>query len=400
MTSPTRGVTERRWRPRRAAALLGLLFVAPSLGQPAPEKPQSGGGVGDKVVRSVEELATRAERAAADAGAWIDRQQSGPRPSGVWFLLDNVDPAAPAEWTQLHAAEPAPERAVLLIHGLDEPGGIFDDLSRAIHDRRRATPYALARFDYPNDQRIASSSDLLASSLRAMRARGVRRVDLVCHSMGGLVARDVLTREGMYAGRARGHTDLPDVERLILVGTPNKGSPWAKLRALAEVREQVARFLDDPDHDAGGLLGFMKDGMGEAGDDLLPGSAFLVDLNARPMTQSPITTVIVGRLAPVRNDDLKWLSESWLLRQLLGAEDAAAVAQGLTELSAELGDGVVPESSAALPGAADTVYFEANHRGLLKTLDLVRQARSAVGADAVAPPAIAVILDRLSRPAP
>lgn len=383
-----------RWRPRRAGALLALLFCAPALGQPGDEGSSRGAGALERVVKSVEDVSARARRA---VDAWLDVKRPAPPPVGV-FVAGQRD--GRVAWTPIAVGERPGSRVVLLVHGLDEPGGIWDDLAAALlEDPVLAGRCALAQFQYPNDQRIASSADLLAGALRDLKARGVERVDLVCHSMGGLLARDVLTRPGYYDGNARGGGGLPAVERLILIGTPNAGSPWAKLRALAEIREQVARFLDAPDHDARRLLGYLSDGLGEAGDDLLPGSPFLAELNGRPAPTGVVITVIVGRLAPVRSDDLAWLSESWLVRQLLGGEDAAAVSAGIAELSSELGDGVVPVSSALLPGVSDVVSLEANHRSMLKRVTLVCRPPGAV-APAHRPPAIGVILDRLGRSGP
>src|SRR5690606_18230915 len=107
---------------------------------------------------------------------------------------------------------------------------------------------AVLFFEYPNDQGIALSADGLGDALRLARARGVERVDLVCHSMGGLVARDVLTRPGLYGGAADGHEDLPDVDRMILIGTPNRGSPLAHVRDAGEVVERTIawRHADAP----------------------------------------------------------------------------------------------------------------------------------------------------------
>lgn len=379
--------TAGRWRPRRAAALLGLLFCAPALGQGSGAET---GSVVERFARSVEELSARAQRAIEKAEA---EARARPVARGISVLTGFTEGNVPV-WTPLKEGVQTPERVVVLIHGLDEPGGIWDDLAGALRDARE-DDMGVARFDYPNDGPIAASADMLAASLRDLRERGTTHADLVCHSMGGLVARDVLSRAGAYACEGRGHSDLPDVDRLVMVGTPNAGSPWAKLRALAEIREQVARFLDDPNHDANGLLGFLNDGLGEAGDDLLPGSAFLTDLNAHAPPKGVRVTVIVGRAAPVQSDDLKWIAESWLVRQLLGRDEAAKIAAGIAELSSELGDGVVPVSSAEWAGAADTVYLDANHRSMLRTIDLVRGARSLVGAKNRVPPAIPVILDRL-----
>lgn len=379
-----------RWGPRRAVALLGLLLCAPTLGQPADTRgPQS---VVEQARRSVDEAADRARRA-------VERYTAASATTRTREGISVFTPDAPGAWTPLAPGAPTPDRIVLLIHGLDEPGSIWDDLAPALRAGDRPDAYAVARFDYPNDQSAAMSAPLLSAALRELARTGTTRVDLVCHSMGGLIARDVLTRAPDYAGDARAHAELPAVERLIMVGTPHTGSPWAKLRAIGEIREQIARFWNDPKHDARGLLGYLNDGLGEAGDDLLPGSPYIKGLNSRPLPTGVATTIIAGRLAPVQDDDLKWLSESYIVRWLLGAEDAAAMGQGIKDLSTQLGDGVVPATSAVLPGVEDTVFVEANHRSMLKSIRFIHTARELAGAETHAPPAIPIILERLSRPA-
>src|SRR5690606_22566445 len=55
------------------------------------------------------------------------------------------------------AAGPATDRVVLLVHGLDEPGDIWDDLTPALHE----AGHTVVRFNYPNDQDPALSADAL-----------------------------------------------------------------------------------------------------------------------------------------------------------------------------------------------------------------------------------------------
>ena len=294
-------------------------------------------------------------------------------------------------WRELATTERVPDEIVLLVHGLDEPGDIWDDLAPALADAGH-TP---VRFDYPNDQAIARSADLLAAALTGLKAHGARRVSIIAHSMGGLVARDTLTRT-MYYNSAADQPDkaaLPDVPRLILCGTPNTGSPVASLRLLAELREQILRLAGsgfDPDE----LLGFVADGAGEAGRDLAVGSAFLNDLNARPLPANVTITCVVAEMAPIKTNRLDDLLESRWAQRWLGAT-AEALAADLRAAAASIGDGVVPVASARLIGVDDVARVHANHRTMLLTLDAERLLTPLTGAPAD-PPAIRVILDRLS----
>lgn len=283
----------------------------------------------------------------------------------------------PLTWTDL--ANPHAERVVLLIHGLDEPGDIWDDLAPVLHE----AGYAVARFDYPDDQPIAASADLLGEWLSKMNAAGVQRVDLVCHSMGGLIARDALTRV---------KTPRPAVERVIFLGTPAGGSPWARLQAVAEARQGVMRAIDKAEWRE--LLGFLNDGRGEAADDLLPGSAFLKDLDSRPWPPVQATAIVANVFSP----DVVESRAMDLLKNDLGEERAASAAAQVRQLAAMLGDGVVPESSAAAPGVADVVRITATHRGIIRDSIVERTARDLLGQPSAPPPGIEIVLDRLARP--
>ena len=289
------------------------------------------------------------------------------RPRGV-RLLDPADPGH-LEWREFGPAAPA--RIVLLVHGLDEPGDIWDDLAPAL----ARAGYAVARFDYPNDQHIADSAALLGDWMHRLRGAGATRVDLVCHSMGGLVARDALTRPEVYAGRTRAHDGLPDVRRLILLGTPCAGSPWTGLEAVAELREDVVRFAQSQGHDWRELLGLFRENRAGAAEDLAPGSDFLKNLDARAWPEGVAITVVVARIVPPQS--------------VPGAKE---------DLAAKLGDGIVPEASATPTGVSDLVHITANHRGMVRYGTAERAARALAGQKDLTSPAIPVVLDRLARP--
>ena len=143
---------------------------------------------------------------------------------GVRRYYADTDP-----WASLDPLAEVGPRAVVLIHGLDEPGGIWDELASALAEEG----HMVLRFDYANDQAIVRSADAFERALVDLRKRGLSEIDLVCHSMGGLVSREVLSRDG-YLDRG-----VP-VGTMIKLGTPHKGSPWARMRSVAEAREQVS----------------------------------------------------------------------------------------------------------------------------------------------------------------
>jgi len=429
------------WRSARwAATILGaaaLVALAPALAERPAEQGKDASDSGGALAE--------VEDAARAAGQWIVRNLS---PQRAEQLVDQARDAAAGlledvlrsaddsvrartglrrytpraegraaqeaiEWTPIgDADERLPERVVVLVHGLDEPGSIWRDAAPAIHEKG----LPVIRFEYPNDQRIERSVDLFLAALRTLCDLGAERVDLVCHSMGGLVARDALTRpvvdrqsvaedggspqkEGGPSPAAslpegKGSSALPDIGRLIMVGTPNHGAPLVRLRLVAEAREHLSRWIDFDEASGAHPLAFLGDGAGEAGDDLKPGSDFLKDLNARPLPGGVRITIIAGALAPTDGGAIADLFESDIARRALG-ERAERLADDARTLASTVGDGVVPLDSARLGGVEDIVVVEANHRSMLKRLAIDRLT----GDSGEPPPAIPVILDRLTTPA-
>jgi pimeloyl-ACP methyl ester carboxylesterase len=230
---------------------------------------------------------------------------------------------------------------VLLVHGLDEPGTIWNDLVPALS----SAGFASWEFRYPNDQGIDRSADLLAASWTALPAD--LPLVLIGHSMGGLVVRDFVSR---WRYPAEGPQVLrgASVRGVILAGTPNQGSDWARLRFWLEPRDQLAAAMDQ----RFSLLSGLHDGTGAAKIDLRPGSRFLEHLNERRWPASIPIWIVGGVLMPS---------------------------------TPALGDGVVAVDSLALDGAPPPILVAGSHRGMLKRLF----------ESADEPPAIPLILDLL-----
>ena len=111
--------------------------------------------------------------------------------------------------------------AVIFIHGIQSSHDTFE---RAIgYFKRDLNPkkYHYFYFDYNYRLAIRANGIALARALRDFHARWNGDVILVCHSMGGLVARFALLLS---------ETRLSFVKMLFLVGTPNMGA--IRLRQL------------------------------------------------------------------------------------------------------------------------------------------------------------------------
>ena len=284
---------------------------------------------------------------------------------------------------------PMRERIVVLVHGLDDPGMMWSDLIPALH----AAGFTVARFEYPNDGPIAEGADRLAADLHALRAAGITRLDIVAHSMGGLVVRDALTRSTYYAGDGAGGERYPAVDHFIMCGTPHRGSNLARLRVVTELREHLFTAMTGK-NDYRDLAA--SDGGGEAGRDLLPDSDFLRRLNARPLPSHTRCTIIAARISPIDGRRVQWLlgkartlpssdaSPSWL-RDSAGNRLAQAAENLADEAVESLGDGVLSIESSKLEGVDDWQMVRASHIGMLLN----------VGGGDEQPPAIPIILDRL-----
>lgn len=285
------------------------------------------------------------------------------------FLLARVPGlrAAVARRYGLHAVDPEGKRLPLpptfsdreltiLVHGLDEPGTIWRRLIPALH----AAHLPVLTFTYPNDQPIHNSAAFFLQNLRELRRRGVRRINLVTHSMGGLVARDVLGHPDFYAGhRLPPDRSAPEVARLIMIVPPNQGSWLVRLRFLLETRDQILHTL----HGDGLIFGDIVDGLGGAGDDLLPQSPFLRELARHPLPTDLPCTIVAARFAPV---------------SYLGLERY-------------IGDVAVPLPATRLAGVTDWTIVPGNH------LSILVNPIPGIGAT---PTAIPLILSRLQSPQP
>jgi hypothetical protein len=155
------------------AAALGAAALAGAQGQerqaggrPEPPPASPAPPSREQAERTADTLLERAGSAADAALAWLERRgegaettlrealdgaagrAKGSRQLGLRLLTAAQDPEkdAPA-WGPL--PERTPARLVLLVHGMDEPGGIWDDLAPAL----AAAGHAVARRSTPTTSR-------------------------------------------------------------------------------------------------------------------------------------------------------------------------------------------------------------------------------------------------------
>lgn len=253
----------------------------------------------------------------------------------------------------------ASEKIVLLLHGLDEPGRIWLDLQPVLSENG----FAVAEFRYPNDQSVYDSSQMLQKVMEELAAKGVQEVILVGHSMGGLVIRGYLTLPQYLYAEKSAKEELPKVEQVVMIGTPNHGSEWSRLRGFLEIRNQVSRMWEQEWHWLDGFL----DGAGEAKIDILPNSEFLSSLHKQAWPEDIELRLIAGLWQADSNwtDDKKSFVQQW---------------------SEAFGDGVVPLDSVRISGVKDFHIVEGNHFSILRNYGWQEER---------IPPAIPLVLDFL-----
>jgi pimeloyl-ACP methyl ester carboxylesterase len=243
----------------------------------------------------------------------------------------------------LRQDEDPTEEPVVLIHGLDDPEKVWIILAPAL----AGEGFDVWKMKYPNDQPIRDSARFFFERLKIFRKLGALRITIVAHSMGGLVSREMLTNpEFAYAEKAL-NGEVPRVTDFIMVGTPNHGSEFARFRVLAEFREQWVRATGGNDQ---WLRGFL-DGFGGAKIDLLPGSQFLNELNARPNPEGVRMSIIAGIATPLDDEEIALFTES--LREKLPDNThnmLNGLEKALRSATHGLGDGLVTVSSTKLNG--------------------------------------------------
>lgn len=373
-------------------AVTGGAIVWAMQGQNPPDGRMNGAEIaayraGDEVETALRWLERRAS-AASDELSRLIRSNS---PQELLFdasqrlqqrlgLFEYQPGDAGEDWNRFDPTKSGERRStVLLVHGLDEPGDLWDELAPAL----ALEGHRVLRFNYANDQPPSASADDLAAALRRQTdAGGFDRVAIVAHSMGGLISRDVLTRH-MTASDWAG----PQVDRLITVGTPNAGSPVAMLQPIGEAREVVARVWASRSLDPSEVLSFVVDGSGDAAADLAAGSDYLTDLNSRSLPETTEITIIAARATASQREKIDEIASSAPVTGLLGEDARDLLLARIDAMTDQIGDGVVPVSSTPLEGIEDYQIVEANHRSALRTLPVLSTQP--------VPPAIPIILDRL-----
>ncbi len=233
--------------------------------------------------------------------------------------------------------------SVVLIHGLDDPGKVWMNLAPALV----AQEITVWQMHYPNDQPIVDSAWFFHDEIKRLKALGINQIAIVAHSMGGLVSREMLTNPQIAFIKKVRAGDLPRVAGLIMVGTPNHGSEFARFRLFGEIRDQWVNLTEGQGHILRGIL----DGAGEAKIELLPKSRFLKALNNRPHPKGIQMLIIAGMVSPWDEGDIdRILNYARQSSSAVAQKMAKEIEVFLKSMSNGLGDGLVTVESTRLDG--------------------------------------------------
>lgn len=210
-------------------------------------------------------------------------------------------------------------KVVLYIHGIvGDTESIVPSIRRAqIHINGQQQPLRQAydlvlTFDYENlNTSIEENARLLKERLEAvgLGPDHGKQLHIVAHSMGGLVSRWFIEREG-------GHRV---VQHLLMLGTPNAGSPWPVIQEFATVALAIGlNNLSAIAWPASVLstLVAMVESVDVTLDQMKPGSDFLKTLQASPDPGIPYT-ILAGNTSIIPAALLDQNQDSSLLQRLM-----------------------------------------------------------------------------------
>ena len=204
---------------------------------------------------------------------------------------------------------PRSDRLVVLLHGM----GRSKDSFRAMKEALEEDGYEVADVNYPSTRRsVREHSEAIA--LLLARMEGARSVSFVTHSLGGIVARDLLPLDREWKKSL-------NVERLVMIAPPNRGS------AIAEVLKDWIAY---------------KAVLGEVGQNLTPGE----------VERIPPPTCEFGVIA-----------------------GGTGESRGLNPLLEGDNDGIVTVEETRMPNASDFLLIDASHTYIMANPECIEATR-------------------------
>ncbi len=248
---------------------------------------------------------------------------------------------------------------ICLVHGLNSSSGGFVHMVPWLEE----AGYGIVVYDYPFNRSLEESCAAFTRDWAAFTRDCHDKLpwSIVAHSMGALLARSLVEDDATWAH---------DVSSLVLVAPVNQGSHLAKVQTLVQISNGLKAI--NGKNTTRAMLS-LSDGLGQAAQDLLPGSAFLKALNSRPRRREVAYHILAGDrgfLTRQGRDQLEAqvglvTGNGGFLGRLaqLATADLPAL---LDELTDGTGDGCVSVERTRLEGVPDHVTIHANHAELIR----------------------------------
>lgn len=184
---------------------------------------------------------------------------------------------------------------VLLVHGLWDSPETFDEMAQFLKGSGKYTSEMVlqANYETTNDHFISENTTVIPDHIDRMML-GLRysqfstgKVDVVGHSMGGLITRSYLERYAACAGSQRNNCYRNDIHKLITIGTPHSGSQLANMVGANSNSKAAVDVL---------FSIFKKKGSTFKGaiDDLKVDSDFIMGLNGQNPLESKVPSHVIS----------------------------------------------------------------------------------------------------------
>jgi pimeloyl-ACP methyl ester carboxylesterase len=207
------------------------------------------------------------------------------------ITVNITEPGSPLEVPVTFTLERPP---VIFLHGFNDSAAMWSPdwliaMSNAGYRFVRFVSYSLSATNsfMVDPSAYVTLHTRITQTLREVRATGIAaaQVDIVAHSMGGLVSRRLALDRLLYYRFDNGFAG--SIHRLVTIGTPHHGSPWASILAFRPFDGSLGQQIRSL---ARQVLGF---GVMGAIEDMVPGSAALAKVAA-----SEVATHTVVGFAP------------------------------------------------------------------------------------------------------
>jgi pimeloyl-ACP methyl ester carboxylesterase len=289
-------------------------------------------------------------------GEWIGRLRDlSDRAAEAAKRRENYGMRALASYRPNDPARPT----VCLVHGLNSSSGGFVHMIPWLEE----AGYGIVIYDYPFNRPIRESCAAFARDWAAFRRQSGEKLPwpILAHSMGALLARSLVEDDATWAG---------DVSSMILIAPVNSGSHLARVQTVIQLMNGLQSIQSKKISKA---MLHLSDGMGEAAQDMLPGSNFLTNLNRRPRRRGLPYHIVAGDVGFLTRDGRAQIEAQVNLVNrnagIFGRLAKAATAdlpELLDELTDGTGDGCVAVERTRLEGVADYVILHANHAELIR----------------------------------